>query len=148
MVSVGYPENRSGFTLIELLVVLAILALLLTIATPRYIQHVERARETTLRSSLKVMRDAIDKFDSDQGHLPQNLDELVNRNYLKAIPLDPITDRKDTWISLSPGELLAASPAPALGSASTPGVGTGSGMADVRSGAPGNGTDGTPFKEW
>ncbi|SPE23224.1 conserved hypothetical protein [Burkholderiales bacterium] len=143
---------RRGFTLIELLVVLAILALLLTIAAPRYIQHVERAKETTLRSSLKVMREAIDKFQGDQGRLPSSLDELVARNYLKAIPIDPITDKRDSWVALSEADVLAAAPAPQAALAATPLPGPAErnavGLADVRSGAPGNGTDGTPYQEW
>jgi len=153
-----FPPGRAlrprlhGFTLIELLVVLAILALLLTIAAPRYIQHVERAKETTLRSSLKVMREAIDKFQGDQGHLPASLDELVSRNYLKAIPVDPITDKRDTWVALSESDVLASAPAPQAASAATapknPEAPPAPGLADVRSGAPGNGADGTPFQEW
>jgi general secretion pathway protein G len=145
---------RQGFTLIELLVVLAILALLLTIATPRYIQHVERAREATLRSSLKVMREAIDKFQGDQGRLPASLDELVERNYLKAVPVDPITDKRDTWVVLSEAELLAATPAGSGGAGSSGGSAArarppaAAGVADVRSGATGKGDDGTAFQEW
>jgi len=141
---------RRGFTLIELLVVLAILALLLTIAAPRYIQHVERAREATLRSSLKVMREAIDKFQGDQGRFPGSLDELVQRSYLKSIPLDPITDRRDTWVVLTEAELPVPLPTPdARGSTATrPRAGSTTGVADVHSGAPGNGLDGTPFQEW
>ena len=150
-------RHRTGFTLIELLVVLAILALLLTIATPRYIQHVERAREATLRSSLKVMREAIDKFEGDQGRLPAALDELVSRNYLKAIPVDPMTDKRDSWIVLNEAELIASQPASAglpiisgssSGSGQTSRTPATSGVADVRSGAPGNGQDGTPYKDW
>lgn len=145
----GGPRPR-GFTLIELLVVLAILALLLTIATPRYIHHVERAREATLRSSLKVMREAIDKFAGDQGRLPASLDELVARNYLKAVPIDPITERRDTWIALTGTELDAAAPAatslppPDRAAAARPEPG----LADVRSGAPGTGQDGSPYQDW
>lgn len=149
--------RRCAFTLIELLVVLAILALLLTIATPRYIHHVERARQATLRSSLKVMREAIDKFAGDQGRLPLGLDELVARNYLKAIPIDPVTQKRDTWIALTETELLAQPPPagtptstylpPASSSESVP-PRPDPGMADVRSGAPGNGEDGTPFQDW
>ena len=152
---VGLPSRRlRAFTLIELLVVLAILALLLTIAAPRYIQHVERARETALRSSLKVMREAIDKFQGDQGRLPQNLDELVLRNYLKSIPTDPITEKRDTWLALDESDVLAMTPnapsspaASALAAANTP-MQSVPGMADVRSGAPGNGSDGTPYQQW
>jgi len=141
---------RTGFTLIELLVVLAILALLLTVATPRYIQHIERAREATLRSSLKVMREAIDKFRGDQGRLPASLDELVDRSYIKAIPIDPITDKRDTWVVLTESDIAPASP---LSGSSSSGTGRtrqapATGVADVRSGATGNGDDGTPFQDW
>lgn len=147
-------KRVGAFTLIELLVVLAILALLLTIAAPRYIQHIERAREAALHSSLKVMREAIDKFEGDQGRLPQNLDELVLRNYLKAIPVDPITEKRDTWVALSESDLLAmaanspsSSAVSAVASVNSP-VQNQPGMADVRSGAPGNGSDGTPYQQW
>jgi len=141
---------RRGFTLIELLVVLAILALLLTIAAPRYIQHVERAREATLRSSLKVMREAIDKFDGDQGRFPASLDELVARSYLKSIPVDPITDRRDSWVVLSEAELPPATTAinAGGGTAARPRAPSATGVADVHSGAPGTGDDGTAFKDW
>ena len=155
----------AGFTLIELLVVLAILALLLTIAAPRYIDRVQRARETALRTDLKVMREAIDKFDGDQGRLPATLEELVQRRYLKEIPLDPMTDKYDTWVVVSAAEAdqaLAAS-GQATGSGPVPGSATvtsgskdgtstsstsAEGVADVRSGAKGKAKDGTEFKDW
>lgn len=141
-------RRRTGFTLIELLVVLAILAVLLTIATPRYVQHVERAREATLRASLKVMRGAIDKFAGDQGRLPASLDELVARSYLREVPLDPVTEKRDTWVVLTQAEVDAALPnsptVPPDGGAAR----SQAGVADVRSGAPGKGADGTPFQDW
>jgi general secretion pathway protein G len=142
--------SRRGFTLIELLVVLAILALLLTIAAPRYIQHVERARETTLRSSLKVMREAIDKFQGDQGRFPASLDELVERSYLKSVPVDPITDRRDSWVVLSEAELPPVTPSGNAGNGTAPRLRapSGTGVADVHSGAPGKGDDGTAYQDW
>ncbi len=142
-------RGARGFTLIELLVVLAILALLLTIATPRYIQHVERAREATLRSSLKVMREAIDKFQGDQGRFPASLDELVERSYLKTVPIDPITDKRDTWVVLSEAEVQAANPAMQGAAATNARRATvAPGIADVHSGASGKGDDGTAFADW
>jgi general secretion pathway protein G len=151
MVMAGTAMDRRGFTLIELLVVLAILALLLTIATPRYIHHVERARETTLHSSLKVMRDAIDKFAGDQGRLPRNLDELVERDYIKSIPIDPITEKRDTWVAMSEAEVLAigasqnAAGARALQDNARRAL---DGLADIHSGAQGKSEDGTPYQEF
>lgn len=95
--------NRTrGFTLIELMVVMAIVATLLTIATPRYFAHLDRARETALRETLAVTRDAIDKFLADNHRYPATLDELVEKRYLRSLPIDPITERSDTWSVLRP----------------------------------------------
>ena len=121
---------RRGFTLIELLVVMAALGLLLAIAAPRYAQHVDRAREAVLRQNLAGLRDAIDKFYADRARYPADIQELVKHRYLRQVPLDPVTDRTDSWVALPPA-----------GQAS--GV-----LADVRSGASGNAHDGTPYASW
>ena len=123
-------KRGGGFTLIELLVVMAIVATLLAIAAPRYFDHVDRAREATLRQSLSVMRDAIDKYRADTGKWPETLDTLVEKRYLRKVPVDPLTERPDTW-------QLEAAPAD-----------SGDGMWDVHSGADGTATDGTPYAEW
>lgn len=124
------PPRPRGFTLIELLVVLAALALLLGLAVPRYVEHVERARETVLRQNLATMRDAIDKFSADRGRYPEDLAELARERYLRELPRDPLTDRSDTW---------AVVPPPA---------GAGGKVFDVHSGAPGTGRDGRPYAVW
>lgn len=92
----------AAFTLIELLVVMAIVALLLTLAMPRYFQSVDNAKEVVLRENLKTVRDTIDKFHSDTGRYPNNLEELVERKYFRALPIDPITESSSTWILIAP----------------------------------------------
>ena len=91
-------RRRHGFTLIELMVVMAIIALLLSIAAPRYFKHVDQAREAALRETLVVMRDSIDKFHGDTGRYPADLEELVSRRYLGRLPTDPVSERRDTWV--------------------------------------------------
>ncbi len=118
-----------GFTLVELMVVMAIVALLLALALPRYFGHLEKSRETILRQDLAVMRDAIDKFQGDRGRYPENLDELVSARYLRTLPADPVTGRSDTWITLPPS-------------------GEESGVFDIRSGAPGAARDGSAYADW
>lgn len=125
-------RRTRGFTLIELLVVLAIIALLASLVAPRYNHAVDNAREASLRTSLNVMRDAIDKFAADKGRYPDSLDELVKVGYLRQIPQDPITGRKDSWLML---------PAPVDGS-------LGGRVADVRSGASARAQDGSPYNAW
>jgi general secretion pathway protein G len=122
---------KSGFTLIELLVVMAVIATLLTIAVPRYFQHLDRAREASLRESLAVMRDAIDKFHGDTGRYPEALDELVSKRYLRKIPPDPITESSETWVAIAPPD--------------EPGQPK---LWDVRSGAEGHGVNGSDYATW
>lgn len=124
-----HPPPR-GFTLIELLVVMSIIGLLLTIAVPRYFRTLERSRETVLRQDLAVMREAIDKHLGDYGEYPDSLAALVERRYIRALPVDPYTRAADSW-------QMVASEDP-----EHPGI------RDVHSAAEGNGTDGTAFATW
>ncbi|APR05144.1 type II secretion system, GspG-like protein 2 [Thauera chlorobenzoica] len=121
---------RAGFTLIELLVVMTIIATLLTLAVPRYFTSVERSKEAVLRTDLNVMREAIDKYYGDKGKYPDTLDELVSQRYLRALPRDPITDSRETWVVVPPED-------PSLG-----------GVYDVRSGAPGDSLEGEAYGDW
>ena len=135
-----YLDMRpGGFTLIELMVVMVIIATLITIAAPRYFGHIDRAREASLKQSLNVMRDAIDKFHGDLGRYPESLEELVTKRYLRKVPPDPITESTASWIIQPPPD-----PAPATQAAP---AAQGSAY-DVHSGAEGNGADGTPYAQW
>lgn len=131
---------RRGFTLIELLVVLAVVALLLSIVAPRTVDYIERAREATLRATLKEMRSALDQFEADQGRPPATLDDLVRLRYLRELPVDPMTDRRDGW--------LAVRAADARADENPSGASLPDGVVDIRSGAEGVGRDGTPYGDW
>ena len=101
----GWSVRPRGFTLIEMLVVFSLLALLLSIAVPRYAGVTERAGEKARAQNLATMRDAIDKFRADQGRYPSELAELVSRSYLRSLPLDPVSGTR-AWTALPhPGAL-------------------------------------------
>jgi general secretion pathway protein G len=120
-----------GFTIIELLVVLAAMGLLLSLAAPRYVDHVERSREAVLKHNLRAVRDAIERYNADRGRYPATLQELVSTRYLREVPDDPITDRADTWL------LVAPSGGAASGA-----------VFDIKSGARGAARDGTTYASW
>jgi len=120
----------SGFTLIELLVVLAIIATLLSIVAPRYIHQTDRAKEAALKENLSVMRRALDEYYSDTGNYPEKLSELTERHYLRALPVDPVTNRPDSWV-------------PVTGTDEDDKY-----IVDVRSGAAGTALDGSAYSTW
>lgn len=119
-----------GFTLIELLVVLAIVALLGTLALPRYYGQVEAAKEAALRENLRTMREVLDKFYGDTGRYPENLQELVDRRYLRSLPVDPLTDSPASWVVVPPPTGYAGK------------------VYDIRSSAAGIGKNGQPYAKW
>jgi general secretion pathway protein G len=125
-----FNRSKNGFTLIELLVVMAIIATLLSIVAPRYFNSIEKAKEAVLKQDLTIMRDAIDQFHSDMGGYPITLEELVERRYLRSIPIDPMTESNTTWIVIEPVNDEEE------------------GVYDVHSGYPGQALDGTYYEEW
>ena len=120
----------SGFTLVELLVVLAILALLLTLAVPRYFTSIERSKEAVLKQDLSTLRESIDKFYGDTGQYPKTLEDLVERKYIRKLPLDPMTEKTNTWLFTPPEPPLEGD------------------IYDIHSGATGLAKDGSKYADW
>lgn len=127
---VNHMKKMHGFTLIELLVVLGIVALLLTLAVPRFFPSVDAAKETILADNLRNTRAVVDQYRSDTGRYPETLEQLVEAKYLRELPFDPLTESRETWILEAPMD------------------GEQGGFANVRSGAPGNDRHGRPYLEW
>ena len=121
---------RRGFTLIELMVVMTIVSLLLTLAAPRYFRSIERSKETVLKANLAATRDALDKFHGDTGRYPEQLRELVERKYLRALPWDPVVESSDNWVLVAPSDGQAGS------------------VYDIHSAAEGAGLSGVPYAQW
>ena len=128
-------QSESGFTLIELLIVMTIIAILATLAIPRFVGAVKSAREAVLREDLHVMRDAIDSYTMDKQKAPQSLDDLIQNGYLRAIPEDPMTHSKDTWVTDTSDAMYSIDQ-------------TDPGITDIHSGSDETGGDGQPYSSW
>ncbi len=123
-------KRQRGFTLIELLVVLGIIALLLTLAVPRFFPSIDSTKETILADNLRNTRIVIEQFYADTGRYPDSLEQLVEKKYLRSVPFDPVADSSSAWILVPPEDA------------------TKGGLYSIRSGAPGSGRNGKPYSEW
>ncbi len=79
--------------------VFTLLALLLSIAVPRYLQTTASSREKARSQNMATIRDAMDKHKADTGSYPAALSDLVTMQYLRNVPIDPVTNSRD-WTTL------------------------------------------------
>lgn len=122
-----------AFTLIELLLVLFLIAMLASIVAPIVTGSIGRAKESALREDLHILRKGIDDFHADHGAYPAEIELLVEKRYLRKIPVDPVTGRRDTWVFVR--------------EQSTSGNKNNT-IIDVRSGSEERASDGSAYREW
>lgn len=126
---------ESGFTMIELMIVMAIMAVLTTLAVMSYTVAIKHAKEAVLREDLQVMRTAIQSYTMDKQKGPQSLDDLVQSGYLRKIPVDPMTQSADTWVTDSSQDMYSLDE-------------TDPGVDDVHSGSDETGSNGKAYSSW
>ncbi|MBI3664439.1 MAG: prepilin-type N-terminal cleavage/methylation domain-containing protein [Acidobacteria bacterium] len=125
-----------GFTLLELMVAITIILILLSLAAGNYRQSVVRAKEAALKQDLAVMRKAIDQYTLDKLAAPQSLEDLVGAGYLREVPIDPITGKKDWQVEFETEVLFSPEQ-------------TTTGISNVRSASEKvSPFEGTPYNSW
>ena len=129
-------KNQSrGFTLIEMLIVISLVMILVAIAVPNYQRSIMRAKESVLKQDLFQLRSLISQYTLDKQKAPQALDDLITAGYLKQIPIDPMTNARDTWTVDQEDTLLSVDQ-------QEPGI------SDVHSGSSAISSDGTAYSTW
>lgn len=98
--AVKYLARPAGFSLMELLLVMVFISLLAALVMPVATNSVIRAKEAALKENLYVMRKAIDGYYADHGKYPNSLAKLAEQRYIRQIPVDPLTERSDTWVEI------------------------------------------------
>jgi general secretion pathway protein G len=117
------------------MIVMAIIGILAVVAIPSFISSLKMAREAVLKEDLHVLRSAIDSYTMDKQKAPQSLDDLIQEGYLKAVPEDPMTHSKETWVT-DTGDALHSIDQ------------TDPGIDDIHSGSTDTGADGQPYSAW
>jgi len=134
MISVIQKKAKKGYTLLELMIVVAIVGILVSLAIPNFQHSAMKARETALKHNLFTMRTVLDQYYADRGEYPLSLEILVESQYLRAIPIDPMTKSTTTWDEIYEiQEEGDDSPA---------------GVYDIKSGSDEVAFNGTPYKDW
>lgn len=152
-----------GFTLLELVIALAILSVLVTMATPVVQLQIQRQKESELRAALRDIRNAIDAYKraGDSGRIakaadasgyPARLEVLANgvpdaRDikarplfFLRRIPRDPLATDASLSAAQTWGQRSSRSPP------SEPAAGDD--VFDVYSLSSKKAINGTLYREW
>jgi general secretion pathway protein G len=138
--------RRRAFTLVELLIVIIIIAVLAAVVVPKFASSTLRAREASLKQTLKDVRVAIDRFRANTTLFPASLNDLTVETppangvtaagltvplnaryegpYMEKILNDPISGSPLTYQTTAPG------------------------VGKVTSSASGTASDGTLYSAW
>jgi len=111
-----------------------VIGILISIAVPIYSTSLLKSREAVLRQDLFTLRSLISQYTLDKQKAPTSLDDLVQANYLKAIPKDPMTNETN-WEVVQEDVLLSVDQ-------QDPGI------SDVHSASSATATDGTAYSSW
>jgi len=98
-----------------------------------YDKTVSAAKEAVFREDLRVMRGMIKQYADDKGALPQSLDDLAEAGYIRSIPEDPMTGKRDWKVTIGEDPKLANGP---------------KGVVDIHSSSSAKSSRGTPYSEW
>ncbi|MCE1229569.1 MAG: prepilin-type N-terminal cleavage/methylation domain-containing protein [Firmicutes bacterium] len=130
-----FRKRSRGFTLLELVTAMTILALMTTVGIVGYRSHTRSAKEAVLKEDLFQLNHALEQHRADKGRYPATIDRLTSQGYLRRIPVDPMTQSKDTW-TFDYEDQDPDNPDSEVG------------IFRIRSGSTDIGSNGIPYNEW
>lgn len=90
--------QEHGFTLIEMLIVLFVIGALLLIAIPNLTGAGVDAQEKACDANKKLIITQAESYYLENGNVyPDDLDDLLDGNYLKEEPLCPSDPKEDSY---------------------------------------------------
>ena len=150
-------RRQHGFTLLEMLVTATVLVILASAIVPMARNGIRRQRELELRRDLRELREAIDAYKAqadgnkikspppENNGYPESLEILVEGvpvtgknakiRFLRRLPVDPFTNKPEWGMRSMADDATSSSWG-------------GGNVFDVYSLAPGNGSNGIPYRQW
>ena len=130
----GSRKPTRGFTFVEMMVVITIIVILISMAIPIYNRAIMRSKESVLHNNLFTLRTVIDNYCYDKAKCPQSLQDLVTEGYLRAVPIDPMTNSTDWKIEMEDATQSVNQQEP--------------GILEVHSGSDKTSLDGRAYSDW
>lgn len=100
-------DNDRGFTLVELIVVMAILALLASLAVPKFGSVLSDSKTKAHQANLSLIEQAADLYWANtataqaQSTIADDTHYLVTSGYLKKAPTNPLTGTKNYRVTIA-----------------------------------------------
>ena|SRR5215216_3278003 len=126
-------SREQGFTLLELVMVMTIIVILAAIGITSYQSIRLKAQEQILQDNLNTMRKMIDQYAADKERLPGSLEDLATAQYIREVPIDPITGERDWQVEMGEDPISRDG---------------GQGVVEVRSNAPGEDSSGKAYRDY
>ena len=69
--------HQGGFTLVEVMMVILVLGVLVSLAYGSYYFSTRSSMDAACKSNLKILREAVARYNMDNEHYPDSLQDLV-----------------------------------------------------------------------
>mgnify|MGYP001124152337 CR=1 FL=1 len=96
-------KQQEGFTLVELMIVVVIIGIISGIAIQQYGKVQEKARKTAHNANVRIIEGAAQMYIASGGKAlgaDETIDDVLVPNYLKEIPINPLTNERDYKLSI------------------------------------------------